>query len=107
MHVEMIQSTARLELLPLLESVMLFSLRFGWGLLVVISTLCLASVCLADVLSDNLANAVDGTDDTTNVDWYAVQFGTGSSSYNSISATLMIGWDGGHQGVAQISLYSD
>jgi hypothetical protein len=73
-----------------------FSLRFVRSVVVVMGMLCAASTCLADVLSDNLSNVMDGTDDTTNVDWYAVQFRTGSSSYNSISATLMIGWDGGH-----------
>jgi hypothetical protein len=84
-----------------------FSSRFVGGWLVAIGILSAASACMADVLSDNLSNAIDGTDDTTNVDWYAVRFGTGSSSYNSITAKLLIGWDGGHQGVAQVSLYSD
>src|SRR5215471_18499040 len=65
-----------------------------------------ATTCCAADLSDNLSNTSFGSDSVTATSWIALPFATDSSTYNALSATLLMDRSSA-AGTATLSLYAD
>src|SRR5262245_45316492 len=65
-----------------------------------------ATSCFAVDLSDNLSNTSFSSDSVTATSWIALPFATDSSTYNALSATLLLDRSSA-TGPATLSLYAD